>query len=79
MAKKQYYDISNILKTNASYMMLLGQRTNGKSYQVKKVVLEQDNEFEDIVYDDSKGMDFLYWKAYKNCQSAIEYNRNSSN
>lgn len=41
MAKKQYYDISNILKTNASYMMLLGQRSNGKSYQVKKVVLEE--------------------------------------
>ena len=40
MAKKQYYDISNMLKTNASYMMLLGQRTNGKSYQVKKTVLE---------------------------------------
>ena len=40
MAKKQYYDISNILKTNASYMMLLGQRANGKSYQAKKVVLE---------------------------------------
>lgn len=40
MAKKQYYDISNILKTNASFMMLLGQRTNGKSFQVKKTVLE---------------------------------------
>ena len=40
MAKKQYYDISNMLKTNASYMMLLGQRANGKSYQVKKTVLE---------------------------------------
>ena len=40
MAKKQYYDISNLLKTNASYMMLLGQRANGKSYQVKKTVLE---------------------------------------
>lgn len=40
MAKKQYYDISNILKTNASFMMLLGQRSNGKSFQVKKTVLE---------------------------------------
>ena len=40
MAKKQYYDITNMLKTEASYMMLLGQRANGKSYQVKKTVLE---------------------------------------
>ena len=40
MAKKQYYDITNLLKTNASYLMLLGQRANGKSYQVKKTVLE---------------------------------------
>lgn len=50
-----------------------------KNKKVKKLVLEQDNEFEDIVYDDNKGMEFLYWRAYKNCQSAIEYNRNSSN
>ena len=40
MAKKQYYDITNLLKTNASYLMLLGQRSNGKSFQVKKTVLE---------------------------------------
>ena len=40
MAKKQYYDITNLLKTNGSYLMLLGQRANGKSYQVKKTVLE---------------------------------------
>lgn len=38
--KKKYYDISNILKTKAQYMMLLGQRSNGKSYQVKNTVLK---------------------------------------
>lgn len=38
--KKQYYDITNLLKTGAQYMMLLGERSNGKSYQVKKTVLE---------------------------------------
>lgn len=37
--KKQYYDISNMLKTEAQYMMLLGQRANGKSYQAKKTVI----------------------------------------
>ena len=40
MSKKQYYDISNLLKTKAQYMILLGQRANGKSYQAKKTVLE---------------------------------------
>lgn len=34
MAKK-YYDISAILETGAQYMLLLGQRANGKSYQAK--------------------------------------------
>ena len=40
MARKKYYNISNILKTDAPWMMLLGQRSNGKSYQVKQTVLE---------------------------------------
>ena len=39
MSKKQYYSIDNIMKTNAQYMMLLGQRANGKSYQAKETVL----------------------------------------
>lgn len=41
MAKKQYYDISNMLSTEAQYMILLGQRTNGKSYQAKKTVIDR--------------------------------------
>ena len=40
MAKKKYYDIKNLLETKAQYMILLGQRANGKSYQCKKTVLE---------------------------------------
>lgn len=40
MRKGKYYDISNLLSTEANYMMLLGERANGKSYQVKKTVLE---------------------------------------
>lgn len=43
MAKHTYYDISNMLSTNAQYMILLGQRANGKSYQAKKTVI--DNAF----------------------------------
>lgn len=40
MAKKEYYNITNMLATNAQYMILLGQRANGKSYQAKKTVIE---------------------------------------
>ena len=39
MARKKYYDISAMLETHAQYMMLLGQRANGKSYQAKLTVL----------------------------------------
>lgn len=41
MKKGKYYDITNLLSTKAHYMMLLGERANGKSYQVKKTVLEE--------------------------------------
>ena len=56
MAKKQYYDISNILSTGAQYMILLGQRANGKSYQAKKVALES-------AYNDSSK--FVYLRRWK--------------
>lgn len=56
MAKRTYYNISNLLKTNAQWLMLLGQRANGKSYQVKKTVLE----------DAYKGKGyFVYLRRYK--------------
>ena len=42
MAKRNYYNIENLLATKAQYLMLLGQRANGKSYQVKKTVLVVD-------------------------------------
>lgn len=38
-----YYSIANMLKTKAQYMMLLGQRANGKSYQGKDLVLSEAN------------------------------------
>lgn len=56
MAKKQYYDISNLLKTKAQYLMLLGQRANGKSYQVKKTVLERAYQ---------NGERFVYLRRYQ--------------
>ena len=39
MAKKKYYRTTNIDKLNANYNILLGQRSNGKSYAVKEKVL----------------------------------------
>lgn len=53
--KLKYYNISNLLKTDAEYMMLLGQRSNGKSYQVKFTVLT----------DAFKGKKFVYLRRYK--------------
>lgn len=54
--KKNYYDITNLLSTDAQYLMLLGQRSNGKSYQVKKTVLE--NAYKD------QGL-FVYLRRYR--------------
>ena len=44
-----------MLKTEAEYMILLGQRSNGKSYQVKKVCIE----------DAMKGNKFVYMRRWK--------------
>lgn len=39
MAKKRYYRTTNIDKFNAQYNILIGERSNGKSYAVKEKVL----------------------------------------
>lgn len=54
--KKQYYDISDVLSTNAQYIILLGQRANGKSYQAKKTALEN-------VFNNKKK--FVYLRRWK--------------
>lgn len=57
MAKKiKYYDISNILGTNAQYMILLGQRANGKSYQAKLTALKSAYE---------NGTPFVYLRRWR--------------
>lgn len=38
---KAYYSINNILSINAQYNILLGERSNGKSYAVKKHCVEE--------------------------------------
>lgn len=54
--KKQYYDITNLLNTKAQYMILLGQRANGKSYQAKLTVLKE-------AYKNNRW--FVYLRRYK--------------
>lgn len=41
MAKQQYYSLKNILKENCEYNLLLGERSNGKSYAVKHHCIHQ--------------------------------------
>lgn len=50
MAKKKYYDITAMLKTNAQYMLLLGQRANGKSYQAKLTAIRAALNGQPFVY-----------------------------
>lgn len=58
--KKKYYDIKNLIATKAQYMMLLGERANGKSYQTKKYCLEQA--YKGI--NDGKGL-FVYLRRWR--------------
>lgn len=53
MAK--YYDITNLKRANAPWNILLGQRANGKSYQVKKTCIE----------DALNGNKFIYLRRWK--------------
>lgn len=36
----QYYDISRILKENALYNIIIGERSNGKTYQAHKIMID---------------------------------------
>lgn len=45
--KQKFYDMTNLLKCEAQYNILLGERSNGKSYQVKHYCIKRflyDNE-----------------------------------
>lgn len=39
MSKNKYYDIKPILKTNADYYVIFGERSNGKSFGVEEIML----------------------------------------
>ena len=48
-AKQKYYNLSEIQKTNSQYNFILGERSNGKSFAIKKHCLERaikNNDYE---------------------------------
>lgn len=53
---KTYYDIKPLLQNEANYYILLGMRSNGKSYQVKYTILE--DAYKNQSY-------FVYLRRYK--------------
>lgn len=63
MAKNsKYYDIANLLSTKAQYFMLLGQRSNGKSYQAKKTILQDAYDY--LKTDGEMGSRFIYLRRW---------------
>ena len=40
MSKEQFYNISKILKKDTLYSVIFGERSNGKTYQVLKIIIE---------------------------------------
>ena len=74
MAKKKirYYDIKNVLLTGAQYIMLLGQRANGKSYK-ELIVFVEDRAGHDFRYaiDATKLENELGWKADETFDTGI--------
>ena len=67
MSKVNYYDITNMLKTKAQYMMLLGQRANGKSYQAKKTCIE------DFINNGNKFVYLRRWQADIKTKAITKY------
>lgn len=54
--KQRYYRLNKILKTNPNYLILLGERSNGKSYAVKEYVID------DFL---KTGNQFIYLRRYQ--------------
>ena len=52
--KQKYYNIENLLTKNAEYNLLLGERSNGKSYAVKKMCLWESYHKKDYLTHEEK-------------------------
>ena len=64
MAKK-YYSLNNIKKTGAQYKMLLGEKSNGKSYAVKSELIKDAYE---------NGRKFVYMRRYREDLKTVDVN-----
>lgn len=67
MTKKKHYDLSPILAKKAHYYLLYGERSNGKSYAVKRRFIEgaYKNDNEKFVYMRRWREDIMYNRAEK--------------
>lgn len=45
-----------------------------RNRKVRKIDLVNGGEFEDVVYDDNKDLNYLYWKLHKTFQALIKEN-----
>lgn len=78
-----FFKVVNIL----SAMLLFGFLAAAwfdlfKQLRIRKVTrleLGLNNDFENIVYDDDKDINYLYFKAYRTCQESISENAKISN
>ena len=76
MSKQKFYNLSNLLKTESQYKMLLGERSNGKSYAVKEYVLNE-------AYKNNNQFAYIRrWRRYKKRKCRIvffryEYSKNN--
>lgn len=50
MKQRKYYDLKPLLNTGCNYLILYGMRSNGKSYQVKKHIIEDALNGKNFVY-----------------------------
>lgn len=56
MARQRFYRVENILEKHAQYNLLLGERSNGKSYAVKEFCLKEAWE---------RGAEFVYLRRWR--------------
>ena len=54
--KKQYYNLKKILSENADYNIIIGERSNGKTYSVLEYILT------DYIKNNNSGAYIRRWK-----------------
>lgn len=66
MTKQKYYNITQLLRTNAQYLMPIGERSNGKSYSTKEVALwEAYNEKDFLTHEPITRYEIGYLRRWR--------------